>query len=108
MCFCVLLLVDMSYLYEHMILSFMAVLFFAYVIGDIYVHYNSVFFMYAWMVGMCLTSYPICLYLCMCISFLDPFIYACVKGELHLKFSPKIFMITIFVLSLSKRGRLLA
>ena len=34
-------------------------------------------------------------------------IYACVKGELHLKFLPKIFLITPYVLSSSKRGRLL-
>ena len=35
-------------------------------------------------------------------------IYACVEGELHLKSPPKIFVITIYVLSSSKRGRLLA
>jgi len=34
--------------------------------------------------------------------------YACVEGELHLKSLPKIFEITIYVLSSSKRGRLLA
>ena len=34
--------------------------------------------------------------------------YACVEGELHLKTPPKIFEITIYVLSSSKRGRLLA
>jgi len=36
------------------------------------------------------------------------FVYACVEGELHLKSLPKIFVITIYVLSSSKRGRLLA
>ena len=35
-------------------------------------------------------------------------IYACVKGELHLKSLPKICVITLYVLSSSKRGRLLA
>ena len=35
-------------------------------------------------------------------------IYAGVKGELHLKSLPKIFVITPYVLSSSKRGRLLA
>ena len=35
-------------------------------------------------------------------------LYACVEGELHLKTLPKIFEITIYVLSSSKRGRLLA
>ena len=35
-------------------------------------------------------------------------IYACVKGELHLKSLPKIFVITPYILSSSKRGRLLA
>ena len=52
---CVLLLVDMSYLYEHMILSFMAVLFslsMAYVIGYFMSIIILYFFMYAWMVGM--------------------------------------------------------
>ena len=36
------------------------------------------------------------------------FVYACVEGELYLKSLPKIFVITIYVLSSSKRGRLLA
>jgi len=35
-------------------------------------------------------------------------IYVCVKGELHLKSLPRIFVITSYVLSSSKRGRLLA
>ena len=35
-------------------------------------------------------------------------IYACVKGELHLKSLPKIFEITPYGLSSSKRRRLLA
>ena len=35
-------------------------------------------------------------------------ICVCVKGELHLKSIPKIFVITPYVLSSSKRGRLLA
>ena len=35
-------------------------------------------------------------------------IYACVKGELHLKSLIKLFVITSYVLSSSKKGRLLA
>ena len=35
-------------------------------------------------------------------------VYAGVEGELHLKTLPKIFVITKYVLSSSKRGRLLA
>ena len=75
MCFCVLLLVDMSYLYEHMILSFMAVLFslsMAYVID-----YNSEFFlcMDGWHVTHFISYMPLymhvylfsCFYdICMC------------------------------------------
>ena len=38
----------------------------------------------------------------------DFLVYACVEGELHLKTLPKIFVITKYVLSSSKRGRLLA
>ena len=45
-------------------------------------------------------------YIYLCLSMI--FFYACVKGELHLKSLPKIFVITIYVLSSSKRGRLLA
>jgi len=52
-----------------------------------------IFFIYAFIVHLAL----LCLIL----------IYACVKGELHLKCLPKIFVITPYVLSSSKRGRLL-
>ena len=60
------------------------------------------------MVGMWLTFIFYMPRLCICISFHNSFIYACVKGELHLKSPPKIFEITIYVLSSPKRGRLLA
>ena len=53
-----------------------------------------IFFIYAFIVHLAL----LCLIL----------IYACVKGELHLKSLPKIFLITPYVLSSSKRVRLLA
>jgi len=58
---------------------------------------------YAWLIGMCFISIY---YMCLCLSI--SLIYACVEGELHLKSPPKIFVITIYVLSSSKRGRLLA
>ena len=66
------------------------------------------YFWYAWMVGMCISFISYMPVFCICISFCDHFIYACVKGELHLKTPPKIFVITLYVLSSSKRGRLLA
>jgi len=63
---------------------------------------------YAWMVGI----YVIVIsYICLCYAFSSLYhilIYAYVKGELHLKSLPKIFVITPYVLSSSKRGRLLA
>ena len=45
---------------------------------------------------------------CAFVMHLALYIYAYVKGELHLKSLPKIFIITPYVLSSSKRGRLLA
>jgi len=73
--------VDMGYLYEHVILSFMAVLFslsMAYVIGYICVHYNSIFLcLHGWLAcdSLYSFSYPgldcaylslFMIYLCMC------------------------------------------
>ena len=57
---------------------------------------------------MCLLSYHIYA-LVMHLDFLyHILLYAYVKGELHLKSPPKILVITPYVLSSSKRGRLLA
>ena len=61
----------------------------------------SIAYVYGWLTCV---SFPYTIYLCLSISL----IYACVEGELHLKSPPKIFVITIYVLSSSKRGRLLA
>ena len=50
-------------------------------------------------------------YTCPCYAFRSLYhilLYAYVKGELHLKSPPKIFVITPYVLSSSKMGRLLA
>jgi len=57
---------------------------------------------------MCLLSYHIYAFVNTFRSLYHILLYAYVKGELHLKSPPKIFVITAYVLSSSKRGRLLA
>ena len=97
----VLLLAQSPILEDGGIIGWMEVTMYAYT-------YNSVFLvcMDGWHMYHFFISYmPV---LCMCISCYDHFIYACVKGEFHLKSPPKIFVITLYVLSSSKRGRLLA
>ena len=57
---------------------------------------------------MCLLSYHIYAFANAFRSLYHILLYAYVKGELHLKSSPKLFVITPYVvLSSSKRGRLL-
>jgi len=69
--------------------------------------YFCIFGMHGWLVYM----FIFISYIYMCYAFRSLYyihVYASVKGELHLKSPPKIFVITPYVLSSSKRGRLLA
>ena len=69
--------------------------------------YFCIFGMHGWLVYV----FIFISYICLCNAFRSLYhihVYACVKGELHLKSPPKLFVITPYVLSSSKRGRLLA
>ena len=69
--------------------------------------YLCIFGMHGWLAYV----FIVISYICLCYAFRSlyhSFIYVWVKEELHLKSSPKIFVITPYVLSSSKRRRLLA